>query len=107
MSKRETIIQQVEDGKPIFMKLFALSDKELIEKIKSYGNKSVNEVLDQARVIRTIVNEDPESIKFSFYDSVELDWLGMSYKPEHGQPSRVLVFAEKKNNEFLEFINKD
>lgn len=108
MSNITELGQKVEIGKPVFMKLFALSDKELKEKLKSFGNKVINELIEGKPIVtRTIVSEEPYSIKFDFYDSFELNWIGISYKPEHGPSNYVLIFAEKKGNKFLEFINED
>ena len=100
MSAVDNIKKQVEIGQPIFEQFFALSDKDLKEKVKAVcmnGQGIVDIVDNDCRVERTIIDEKPNKIMLSYYDSIKIDWQGIHYIPEHGGGSIVINFNEYFN----------
>lgn len=98
MSELESMIEIAKEyGEPIFAEVFALSDKELLEKIESIcGEQLPDHILSNygkgTWVTRVIKNEEPQSITIEYYDSVEINVFGISIKPEHGQSQKIITF---------------
>jgi len=87
-------------GYPKLVSLFRLSDKELKyfmkEVVRSFvGNDKEHLFCDSAEVRRTIVDGKIDSILITYYDSINITWLGINYKPEHGVSQKVLDFGSK------------
>lgn len=87
----ENIEQNIKIGQEILNQLHAMSDKEIMEWLKELlPNVSM---LDNKPVCeRLIRNEKVHSITVSVWDVVEIGCLGISFKPEHGYPKRVVEF---------------
>lgn len=94
MSQVDEIKKQYEIGQPIFEEIFSKSDKEVKEIIQSItdNDKDVKEILDNGIVTRVIKDEKPSEITIYFYDGLELNWLGLLYKPEHGSGNLLVKF---------------
>lgn len=100
MNAVDKIKKRVEIGQPIFEQFFALSDKDLKEKVKAVcmNDKDINGIVDNScQIKRVIINEIPSDIYLSFYDSIKIDWQGIHYVPEHGGSSIIVHFNEYFN----------
>ena len=98
MSHLDEILKNYDVGNAIFKKLFALSDKKLREKLHSICRHSdipdYNFILNGGRIQRTIVDEKPDEIMISNYDSISLGAFGITYHPEHGNERKFINFDE-------------
>lgn len=97
MSSVEKIIKDMAIGKPILAVFFSLPKDALLEKLRSVlsGNNNCLEVVNEnPTVIKTIRDDEPTEIKISSWSTIEIDTLGILYKPEHGSYARVLSFNE-------------
>lgn len=97
MNSIDTIQERYEKGQAIFKQIYSLSDKDLINKLKSIlgcFDYAIELLESKSAVTRVIVNEEPECIKISFYSSLKIDWLGVSYKPEHGLDKNLVRFDD-------------
>lgn len=95
MTLEQKYQQQYEIGFPIFQKLFSLTKDKFVEVMKDIfqDNKSVMEILENnPKIIKTLEDDEPESIKIHFYSSIEVTYFGVKYKPEHGQSEMILKF---------------
>lgn len=95
MTLSEKYEQQYEIGFPMFEKLFQLKKDDFIRVMKDIfqDDKSVLEILEnKPSVVKTLRNDEPEKITIYFYDGIEIDYTGVSYKPEHGSPTKILKF---------------
>jgi len=100
MSQLDEILKNYDVGNAIFEKLFALSDKKLREKLQSICKHTYIDIPDRdfilkdGRIQRTIVDEKPDEIMISNYDSISLGAFGITYHPEHGLPEKFINFDE-------------
>ena len=104
MDMREEMVEKVKRGQKKFNKLYALSDAELKKLMASrYGQGHAKHLFegDNARITRTIVNEEPHSIKFEFYDAIEINWTGIHFIPEHGSRGTMMKFDVTKEGDAL------
>ena len=95
MTLEEEYKQKYEIGFPIFEKLFHLKKEDFVKVMKDIfqDNNSALEILENnPSVIKTLRNDEPEEIKIYFYDGIEINYLGINYKPEHGPSTRILKF---------------
>jgi hypothetical protein len=94
MSNVEKLKEQYKIGQNIFEELFKLSDNELkIKIIDILGENNHNEVLNNdCTITRTIINETPDKIIFSYYDSVKINYQGILIMPEHGGEYLIIKF---------------
>ena len=93
MNAIEQIKKNYETGQAIFLKLFALNDSELKEKLISITEGNHNQILDNnCDCVRTIKNSIPDKIEFHYYDGIRVDWCGVSIIPEHGCEYLVVKF---------------
>lgn len=95
MTLEQKYKEQYEIGFPIFQKLFQLKKDDFIKVMKDIfqDNQKVMEILEnKPRVIKTLTNDEPEDIKIHFYSSIEVNYFGVKYKPEHGVSDMVLKF---------------
>lgn len=94
--EQEVFRKKLEDeynvGQKIFKELFQLSDDNLKKKILEILEGDDDEILNNSDCIRTIKNEEPQKIKFRYYSGLEIDWSGIIFHPEHGQPNRLVKF---------------
>jgi|688.fasta_scaffold693832_2 hypothetical protein len=93
--EKEQYEKQYEIGFPIFQKLFQLKKDDFIKVMKDIfqDNQKVMEILEnKPRVIKTLINDEPEDIKIHFYSSIEITYFGVKYKPEHGVSDMILKF---------------
>lgn len=82
-------------GFPIFKKLFELKKNDFVKVMKDIfrDNESVIEILEnKPTVFKTIRDDEPQDIKVCFYSSIEITYVGVSYKPEHGASHYILKF---------------
>lgn len=98
MPFKKSINELYEIGQPIFESLFKLNDNDLKEKLKDIckGYENVVDLLNSKSVkcIRTIHNEVPHDIRFNFYDNIEICFLGIYWKSEHGINEKIKAFDE-------------
>ena len=95
-----TFLEQAEHdwnvGLPIFNKLFEKNSSEIksvVEKIfESRKVKSNNFTFSKCDVKKVIKNDEPWSIGLYFYDSIEINPLGIYFKPEHRGITLVVPF---------------
>lgn len=91
----EKIKQDYEVGLPIFLKLFNLKKDDFIKVLKNIfqDDTRIIEILEnKPSVIKTLTDDEPKDIKIHFYSSLEINYFGIYYKPEHGQMTMVLKF---------------
>lgn len=94
-----TLEEKYEIGFPILEKLFNLKKEELIELLKEIfdDNDSVLEILEnKPSVIKTIKDDKADNIAIHFYGSIEINFFGIFYKPEHGSGTYLVKFAYYK-----------
>ncbi len=95
MNLEQKYKEQYEIGLPIFQKLFQLKKDDFIKVMKYIfeDNSNVMEILEnKPRVIKKLVDDEPEDIKICFYSSIEITYFGVKYKPEHGVSEMILKF---------------
>lgn len=95
MTLEQKYKEQYEIGFPIFQKLFQLRKDDFIKVMKDIfqDNLKVMEILEnKPRVIKTLTDDEPEDINIHFYSSIEVNYFGVKYKPEHGVSEMVLKF---------------
>lgn len=93
MSALEILQEKIAIGEAIFFELFRLSDIELRKKLIEITDGKYEDIfLSHSDVVRILVNERPKSITFEFYDSIELDWSGITFKPEVGNQAKIVEF---------------
>lgn len=85
-------------GQPVLEQFFKMTDKEIKLKVKSILKNKVDSYDDSfvefGSVKRVIQNEQPQEIIISYYDSVEISFMGIYWKPEHGGATIVTHFDE-------------
>ena len=80
-------------GQEIFEQLFKLNDADLKEKLIDITEDNHKEILTNAcDCVRTITNEISNKIRFSYYDSLEINWSGITIHPEHGMAYNIVKF---------------
>jgi len=89
MSIVEQLAENLPFGQAILNKLFELNSKDLKAKVKEIcGNKLLtfsHDHLFADGVVRKILSDDqPWQISISYFDSLVIDAIGISFKPEHG-----------------------
>lgn len=97
METTNTILNKYEIGKPVFNKLFNLTKPKLIEVLKQicYNYDYVIKLLNNnCSVKKEIYNDEPLNIIISYYDSMEITPLGITYKPEHDNPKHLIEFNQ-------------
>lgn len=90
-----TLEEKYEIGFPILEKLFNLKKEELIELLKDIfeENDSVLEILEnKPSVIKTLKDDKADNIAIHFYGSIEINFFGIFYKPEHGSGNYLVRF---------------
>ena len=95
MTLEQKYQERYEIGFPIFQKLFQLKKDDFIKVMKDIfsENESVLEILEKKpRVIKTLIDDEPQDVAIHFYSSISIDYLGVSYKPEHGTSNLILKF---------------
>lgn len=95
MTLEQKYKEQYEIGFPIFQKLFQLKKDDFIKVMKDIfkNNLEVMKILEnKPKVIKTLNDDEPEDIKICFYDIIEVTYLGVRYKPEHGDSYMILRF---------------
>jgi len=95
MSLAQELQKQYDVGFPIFEKLFKLNKVDLITVMKDIfqDNKQIIEVLvNNPVVIKTLKDDEPTEIKICVYDTILINYTGISFQPEHSSWVRVLKF---------------
>lgn len=102
--------QEHETGFPIFKKLFELNKDDFLAVMKDifqYNNLVLRLLKNEPRVVKTIVNDEPNTICIYFYDSIEVNAFGVRFKPEHGESTLILKFDKLFNVDIaLEELSK-
>ena len=92
------IQEKYDIGIIIVKDFFALSDKEIKEKLSSIlddDNDKYSYVLGKnSSTKRTISNEIPVKIVVSFYDAISISPFGITYLPEHGDAVDLVKFTK-------------
>lgn len=92
----DIIDERVITGTPVLKELFKMPCAELKEKLTSIikhrdcGNIDTALLIKEGEVSKISKNDDPWEIKINFYDNINVDFMGISLKPEHGS-SRLIV----------------
>ena len=93
MSKVDECIEKYEIGKEIFNSLFNLSDDEIKEKLISILEPKYTEIFKYGYSCkRIIIDSEPECIEFYFYDTIKINYLGITYIPEHKSDNLIVQF---------------
>ena len=95
MTLEQKYKEQYEVGFQIFEKLFQLKKNDFIKVMKDVfqDNKDVLEILENnPNVLKKLSDDEPEEISIRFYSTISINYLGISYKPEHGASNMVLKF---------------
>lgn len=89
----EKLKERIAVGTPIFEELFKLNDADLKDKLKDILEDSHDDILtNNCDVVRTITNMKPDKISFNYYSSIEINWLGIHFHPEHGGAQQLIKF---------------
>jgi hypothetical protein len=98
MSFKEKYIEQNKISFDIFNKLFELKKDDFIKVMKYIfkDNKDILQLLEKGNIIKTIIDDKPDSIVINFYDEIVINCSGIYYNPEYGIPNVIL-----KCNEFF------
>ena len=91
----KSIQEKYDEGLIILKQFFALSDKEIKEKLLSIlgDEDKYSDILgDGSQIKRTIINENPTEIVIYFYDMITIGLFGISYSSEHGVDSIIVKF---------------
>lgn len=82
-----------------FLQFFLLSDKEIKEKIMSIVNGRLDHnykgMLENCKIVRTIVNEKKTKISIEWYDTIEISNTGIIFKYENTGQTENLVNFDK------------
>jgi hypothetical protein len=96
---KQTLVEKFQKrydiGFPIFEKLFQLKKDDFIKVMKNIfqDNKDVMSILENTPVVmKTLRNDEPDTITLHFYGSISLDYHGVKYVPEHGSSTEILKF---------------
>ena len=95
MTALNKIEEKYKIGQSIFEEIFKLTDKEVKEKLKEIFeyNDKISEFLNyNCDCTRIIKNGVPYLIKLSFYDHLEISWLGISWINEYGKIETLKEF---------------
>ena len=99
MTMVEKIEKEYKEKQPIFKKIFNLPCKDIKKIIgKILNDYQIDFCLDSSRVIKKIINDEPDTITLEWYDQIEISFMGVYFKPEH--KSRYLI--TRLYNDFLE-----
>jgi len=61
-------------------------------------NKNVMEILkDNPKLNKTLIDDTPQTINIYYYSSIEINWSGVKYKPEHGESKTLIKFDKYFN----------
>ncbi len=99
-AKEESMLEEYQReykiGFKTFKQIFKLKRKALIDLIIKICEDKIDDVkrFKDCHVSAIRENGIPHNIHLHNYDRIEIDALGISYKPEHGQKRRVLKFDE-------------
>ena len=91
----KSIQEKYEEGLIVLKQFFALSDKEIKEKLLSIvgDDDKYSYILgNDSQTARTIKNEIPCKMVISFYDRIIIDVFGISYKHEYGDETTIVKF---------------
>lgn len=89
--------ERYEIGQPIFEQIFKMSDAEIKSKLKDMDFvRDIDDSMfgDKVSVTRVIKNEKPYEISIEFYDTITVNWMGVSFKPEHGPGFELIKFGK-------------
>jgi hypothetical protein len=99
MSAVENLAKRYEIGIPILEEFMKMTDHEIREKLKSIVGSQLTDkkhlLGDSTHIRRVIENETPSEITVSFYDTIEINAFGISYKGEYGYENKTLVEFNK------------
>ena len=79
-------------GKEIFNEIFKLKGDELRDMVRDIIGDFDTDVVYKGAITKKTVNEEPESILFCYYDSIEINYLGVYFNPESGSKSCLRAF---------------
>ena len=91
----KSIQEKYEEGLIVLKQFFALSDKEIKEKLLSIvgdDDKYSHILGNDSQVKRIIMNETPSEIIISFYDEITIGSYGITYKHEYGNETTIVKF---------------
>ena len=86
MTQIEKLQKSFEKGYKIFEKIFEKSDKEVKKYVFEEIDESHKNIFknNHLNIIRTVINGKPESIKLQSYDSININYIGITFVPEYG-----------------------
>lgn len=85
------ILKTSRDGVPNLHKLFSMDSATLRKALEeNIGNKLPNHFLDNAKIVKQIENDEPQTIEMWWYDMVEIKCGSITFKPEHGSHQHII-----------------
>lgn len=93
-------IQRAHDiGYPIFEQIYNMPHAEIREKLNSIlkshdAFESYKSVISAGTVVKENHDDEPHQIKINFYDTIEINFMGIAYKPEHRAIKLIVAFDE-------------
>lgn len=100
MTKEQKFMEDYNIGQNIFKKLYDLKKEDFIIIMKDMfqDNKNVMEILeDNPKLNKTLIDDTPQTICIYYYSSLEINWSGVKYKPEHGESKTLIKFDKYFN----------
>lgn len=96
---KERIQKAYDTGYPIFEQLYNMSHVEIREKLNSIlksqaGYETYQSVISAGTVVKESYDDKPHEIKINFYDTIEINFMGIAYKGEHRAPRIIVAFDE-------------
>lgn len=93
-----SFLQDYEIGQEVLTEMAKMNRTEFLSKLTSVISGLVPEgILTEGSVTKTYVNDVISKIEVHYYDSIEISWLGIYYKPEHGPYSQIIKFNSHFN----------
>jgi hypothetical protein len=88
-------------GQVILVKLFSLNKSDLLKKINEICGKRIfllarerEAFFSNASTEKVIKDDEPYSISIYRYDTIEISWVGICYKPKHSSQEMIVEFDD-------------
>jgi len=98
MTFLEQVKMDYEKGFPIFEKLFNKSSEEIREILRknllNHNSRLDEYFFNHMDIVKTSKNDIPNKIECHFYDSISINFLGITFEPEHGYSHTLISFTE-------------
>ena len=91
----EKLMKRFDTGMRILDKLMTMKDAEIKDFLhKVVTSKNIHDIVWDGAVIRTIQNEQVQSIELCYFDRIEVCVNGIKYIPEHRDGEFVILFDD-------------